>query len=332
MKIYKNFEQIEGQYTACIGFFDGVHRGHRYLLQHLQQEAKDHHTLSAVVTFANHPRRLVQPDFPLLLVDTLDERLQKLSDTGIDACFLLDFTEEIRQHTAEQFIHNVLSQQMHITRLLIGYDHRFGRNRSEGFEDYVRFGAACGMTVVQEPVFNDGSGINYSSSEVRRALVAGDIQKATTLLGSHYRLQGEVVHGHKLGRQLGFPTANIDPHNDDKIRPENGVYAGIATLADGHSFPTMINIGCRPTVDNTQKITFEAHLIGFKGDLYGQRLTLDFVERIRDERKMNSLEDLKKQLARDCKSVPVIIRSREGSHIWRGTTADADLTLDTLLK
>ena len=178
MKIYRNFEQIEGQYTACIGFFDGVHRGHRYLLQHLCNEAKQHGTLSAVVTFANHPRRLVQPDFPLQLIDTLDERLQKLAETGIDACFLLDFTEEIRLLTAEQFICDVLSRQMHISRLLIGYDHRFGRNRSEGFDDYVRYGAACGMAVVQEPVLDDGSGLNYSSSEVRRALTDGDIRKA----------------------------------------------------------------------------------------------------------------------------------------------------------
>lgn len=309
MKIYRKFEQIKGQYTACIGFFDGVHRGHRYLLQHLQQEAKQQGTLSAVVTFANHPRRLVQPDFPLLLIDTLEERLQKLSDAGVDACFLLDFTEDIRQLTAEQFICEVLSKQMHITRLLIGYDHRFGHNRSEGFEDYVRYGEACGMTVLQEPVFEDGSGLNYSSSEIRRALVAGNIRKASTLLGSYYRLQGEVVHGHKIGHQLGFPTANIDPHNDDKIRPENGVYAGLATLADGSSYPTMINIGCRPTVDSTKKITFEAHLIGFEGDLYGQQLTLDFVERIRDERKMNSLEDLKNQLVIDCKSATTMVSS-----------------------
>ena len=309
MKIYRNFEQIEGQYTACIGFFDGVHCGHRYLLQHLSTEAKQHGTMSAVVTFANHPRRLVQPDFPLLLVDTLDERLGKLAETGIDACFLLDFTEEIRQHTAEQFIRDVLSSQMHITRLLIGYDHRFGRNRSEGFDDYVRYGAACGMAVVQEPVLDDGSGLNYSSSEVRRALVDGDIRKATTLLGTYYRLQGEVVHGHKLGRKLGFPTANIDPHNDDKIRPKNGVYAGIATLQDGRTYPSMINIGCRPTVDETKKITFEANLIGFEGDLYGQTLTLDFVERIRDERKMESLEELVAQLSCDCKTAETQIES-----------------------
>lgn len=300
MKIYRNFEQIEGQYTACIGFFDGVHRGHRYLLQHLKDEAQQYGTLSAVVTFANHPRRLVQPDFELQLVDTLEERLQKLSETGIDVCFLLDFTEEIRQLTAEEFICNVLSRQMHITRLLIGYDHRFGHNRSEGFDDYVRYGATCGMAVVQEPIYDDGSGLNYSSSEVRRALTDGDIRKATTLLGAYYRLQGEVVHGHKLGRQLGFPTANIDPHNEDKFRPKNGVYAGIAYLKDGSSYPTMINIGCRPTVDETKKITFEANLIGFEGDLYGQMLTIDFVERIRDERKMNSLEELKTQLTKDC--------------------------------
>lgn len=182
MTIYSNFDNIQGDFTACIGFFDGVHRGHQFLLKHLREEASQKGLKSAVVTFKNHPRKVVQPDFDLLLIDTLEERLSKLDKQGIDACFLLDFTEEIRQLTAEQFIRDVLSRQMHIRRLLIGYDHRFGRNRAEGFEDYVRYGEACGMEVVQEPVFDDGSGLNYSSSEVRRAMKAGDWDKVKKLL------------------------------------------------------------------------------------------------------------------------------------------------------
>lgn len=183
MIIYRNFDNIEGQFTACIGFFDGVHRGHQFLLEHLKQEARAQGLRSAVVTFVNHPRTVVQPDFEMLLIDTLEQRLAKLDRMGVDACFLIDFTEEVRQLTAQQFISDVLSRQMHIRRLLIGYDHRFGHNRQEGFADYVRYGQQCGMEVVQEPVFDDGSGLNYSSSEVRRAMKAGDWKKVALLLG-----------------------------------------------------------------------------------------------------------------------------------------------------
>lgn len=183
MTIYRNFDHIEGDFTACIGFFDGVHKGHQFLLRHLVEESKSAGMLSAVVTFANHPRKVLQPDYDLLLIDTLEQRMSKLEKMGVDACFLLDFTDEVRNLTAQQFIQDVLAAKMHVRRLIIGYDHRFGRNRSEGFDDYVLYGAACGMQVVQEPVFDDGSGQNYSSSEVRRALQAGDTEKARQLLG-----------------------------------------------------------------------------------------------------------------------------------------------------
>lgn len=183
MTIYRNFDNIEGYFTACIGFFDGVHRGHQFLLRHLIAEAEMLGTKSAVVTFANHPRKLVQPDFDLLLIDTFEQRMAKLEKMGVDACFVIDFTEEVRQLTAQQFISSVLSKQMHIRCLLIGYDHRFGRNRAEGFEDYVRYGSECGLQVVQEPVFDDGTGLNYSSSEVRRALRSGNTALAEQLLG-----------------------------------------------------------------------------------------------------------------------------------------------------
>jgi riboflavin kinase/FMN adenylyltransferase len=183
MTIYRKFDNIEGEYTACIGFFDGVHKGHQFLLEHLKAEAKAHGLMSAVVTFTNHPRKVVQPDYDLQLIDTLEERLEKFDKMGVDVCFLLDFTEDVRNLTAEEFIRDMLREKMHIRRLLIGYDHRFGRNRAEGFDDYVRYGKACGMDVVREPVFDDGSGLHYSSSEVRRALSEGDVEKAQRILG-----------------------------------------------------------------------------------------------------------------------------------------------------
>lgn len=312
MTIYRDFSEIKGSYTACIGFFDGVHKGHRFLLEHLQKEARLTNTLSAVISFANHPRKLIQPDFQLHLINTLDEKIANLSSTGIDACFLLDFTEDIRNLTAREFICDFLSAKMHVTKLLIGYDHRFGRDRAEGFEDYVRYGRSCGMEVVQEPVFNDGTDRNYSSSEVRRNLISGNIAEATSILGQYYRLEGVVIHGHQLGRKLGFPTANLNPFEKDKIIPSNGVYAAKVQLENGDSFPSMVNIGFRPTVDSEMnRLSVEAHLIGFEGDLYDQSITISFIERIRDERKMSSIEELKKQLSLDCKTSLLIIEKAD---------------------
>lgn len=312
MTIYRDFSEIKGSYTACIGFFDGVHKGHRFLLEHLQKEARLTNTLSAVISFANHPRKLIQPDFQLHLINTLDEKIANLSSTGIDACFLLDFTEDIRNLTAREFICDFLSAKMHVTKLLIGYDHRFGRDRAEGFEDYVRYGRSCGMEVVQEPVFNDGTDRNYSSSEVRRNLISGNIAEATSILGQYYRLEGVVIHGHQLGRKLGFPTANLNPFEKDKIIPSNGVYAAKVQLENGDSFPSMVNIGFRPTVDSEMnRLSVEAHLMGFEGDLYDQSITISFIERIRDERKMSSIEELKKQLSLDCKTSLLIIEKAD---------------------
>jgi len=302
MTIYRKFDEIEGEFTACVGFFDGVHCGHRFLLEHLKAEAKAKGLMSAVVTFANHPRKVVQPDFDMKLIDTLDERLDKLAACGIDACFLIDFTEEVRQLTAEAFLRDVLRQQMHISRLLIGYDHRFGRNRAEGFADYVRYGRTCGMEVVQEPVLA-ATELHYSSSEVRRALLSGDVALAARLLGTPYRLQGIVGHGWQLGRSIGFPTANLVPSCADKIIPANGVYATLATLPDGRQLPAMTNIGSRPTVNADKIITLETYVVGFEGDLYEQPFGLTFVDRIRDERKMESLDELREQLQKDQKVV-----------------------------
>ncbi len=311
MKIFRDFDHITGCFATCIGFFDGVHRGHQFLLEHLKSESKSRNLLSGVITFVNHPRRLIQPDFPLPLIDTLDERLEKLASTGIDACFLLDFTDEIRRLTAEEFLRGVLHEKMHVRHLLIGYDHRFGHNRAEGFDDYVRYGAACGMEVVLEPEKCDGTeGLHYSSSEVRRALAAGNVEKASNILGRPYRMGGQVVAGHQLGRTLGYPTANLWIREKDKIIPERGVYAVWATLEDGTRHPAMLNIGCRPTVDGPDhKLTLEAHLIHWDGNLYGQRLRLDLMHRLRPERKMESLEELKAQLCQDVEASMAVLRS-----------------------
>lgn len=311
MIIYRNFSEAKESYTACIGFFDGVHLGHRFLLEDLKNKAHAAGNKSAVITFANHPRQLVQPDFDLKLVHTLRERLEALAETGIDVCFLLNFTEEVRQLSARQFLEKIIAQKMHVRQLLVGYDHRFGHNREEGFDDYVRYGQECGIEVLQEPVFKDKGLDNVSSSEVRRSLTNGDIVKANQLLGKPYELEGEVIAGHQLGRTIGFPTANMEPRHKEKIIPSVGVYAVQVRLQDDSIYPAMLNIGYRPTITELdKKITLEVHLIGFEGNLYGQNITISFVERMRDEKKMSSLDDLKQQLDNDKRQAEAIIRRK----------------------
>jgi riboflavin kinase/FMN adenylyltransferase len=314
MIIYRNLtEAIPGVYTACIGFFDGVHCGHRFLLQHVIEEARAAGTSSAVVTFANHPRTLIHPDEPMPLLQSLDEKLEQLAATGIDACFLLDFTPALRNLTAREFLTHILSEKLHLRTLVIGYDHRFGRNRAEGFDDYVRYGAECGMRLLREPVFDDGAGGHYSSSEIRRALSIGAASRAAQLLGRPYRLTGVVEGGHRVGRSLGFPTANLRVTHPEKLIPATGVYATRALLSDGASYPAMCNIGCRPTVEEGEKeITLEAHIIGFEGDLYGQILSIDFVDRLRDEVKYASLEELQAQLVCDRQATLRRLNTAEG--------------------
>jgi riboflavin kinase/FMN adenylyltransferase len=303
MRIYRNLSnEVVGNYTACIGFFDGVHRGHRFLLEHVIGEAKSCGSQSAVVTFANHPRTLIHPEEPVALIQSYEEKMEALAATGVDACFVLDFTEAVRCLSAREFLTDILAQRMHITTLVIGYDHRFGHNRTEGFEDYVRYGRECGMRILQEPVFDDGHGGHYSSSEVRRALSAGEVERATQVLGRKYRLSGVVIGGHQLGRRLGYPTANLRMDHPEKLLPATGVYAVRALLPDGTERAAMLNIGTRPTVSEGDKeITLEAHIVGFKGDLYGQTVAVDFVRRLRDEMKFDSLDALRLQLEEDCR-------------------------------
>lgn len=301
MTIYKDLYDIPlHNYTASIGFFDGVHKGHRFLIDCIRQKAAETRTYSAVITFTNHPKTLLHPEEPLQLLNTPDEKMQNLASTGLDACFALSFTPTLRNLSACEFIQDVLARCLHVKTLLIGYDHKFGHNRTEDFHDYVRHGAAYGMQVLATPSFEDGQGRHYSSSAIRQTLLSGDVTEAATLLGQPYQVKGVVVNGHHLGRTFGFPTANLAVDHRDKLIPACGVYAVRATLEDGTTFPGMLNIGTRPTLsENDPKITLETHLFGFEGNLYGQSLTLSFVSRLRNEIKQPSIEALQAQLIQD---------------------------------
>lgn len=286
--------KIERPLALTIGFFDGVHLGHRYLVSELSEFAKKRNFASAVLTFRTHPRQVLHSDYIPSLLTTADEKIALLKETGVDYVVMTEFTREFSMLTAQNFM-RLLHDNLNVRCLMIGYDHRFGHNRSEKFEDYVRFGKEIGIEVVQSsPLVIDG--INVSSSAVRKTISEGDVAKAAKLLGREYSLAGQVVKGFQVGRTIGFPTANI-AYDDSRILPKDGVYAARVAV-DSHLYDAMLYIGSRPTV-NTGKISVEAYLFDFSDDIYGKNVNVRFVDRIRDSIKFDSIEELKKQLGKD---------------------------------
>ena len=286
--------------VATIGFFDGVHGGHRFLIRQVREAAALRGLASAVITFPEHPRAVMHPDFHPELLSTCNEKLELLAQTGIDRCVLLDFTPELAALSARQFM-EMLHGQYAIRALVIGYDHRFGHGRSEGFDDYVRYGHELGMEVLPAEAYHlpaSDCPLPVCSSSVRRLLREGDVASAARYLGYPYFLNGIVVGGFRMGRRIGYPTANLQVNDECKVIPARGVYA-VRVEVDGCIYGGMLNIGCRPTFDNGANATIEAHLFDFKSDIYNHSLRLFFVQRIRSERKFDSVEELVAQLHQD---------------------------------
>lgn len=283
---------------ATIGFFDGVHRGHRFLFEQLRQIAQQRGLSPLVVTFRQHPREVLQSDFVPQLLTTLDERMSLLrSSLNVQ---LFDFSE-IKDLTAEQFMLR-LRDELDVCVLLMGYDHMFGSDRLRHTADYVRIGLRIGIEVVSIREFVDGEW-HISSTEIRQALQNGNILVANELLGYSYSLTGMVVEGNRLGRTIGFPTANIRPDDPNKIIPKSGVYAGQVTFTSSSTrHSAIINIGTNPTVGNTEQ-TIEVHIPNIDADLYGQRLTISFTRYLREERKFDSLRALQEQIRTDLREL-----------------------------
>lgn len=277
-----------------------MHLGHRFLLAQLRATAEREGLESAVVTFREHPKMLLTGQSPALLTTT-EERLRLLSQTGIDHLICLDFAA-VHQLTAEAFM-RFLHEQYGVDILLMGYDHRFGSDRLIAIDDYIARGEAAGIRVRLQEQAPAGA---VSSTRIRRALQAGRISEANELLGYAYTLSGTVVHGRGLGHQLGFPTANIEPEAL-KLIPAPGVYATRIYLSNENREPrtenlSITNIGSNPTVGNTNT-TIETHIPDFKGDLYGQHVTLTFLRRIRGEQRFPSLDALRRQIAADIRQL-----------------------------
>lgn len=283
--------------VAGIGFFDGVHLGHRYLIDNIRKTAREKGLSSAVITFRRHPREVLDKSYSLQLVSTFEERIRHLSATGVDYCIVLDFTLEISRFSARNFL-ELLVKHYGVAILYVGYDHRFGHNRSEDFYDYVQYGKELDIEILRADVYSP-DGMHVSSSEIRRLLALGRVDEVGRLLTYHYTLRGRVVEGHRLGRKIGFPTANLQIEDSCKVIPANGVYAVWVVTEENKRYMGMLNIGTRPTVDNSNQRSIEVNLFDFSGNLYGSGLEIEFVSFIRPERRMRGIDELKDQLQKD---------------------------------
>jgi riboflavin kinase/FMN adenylyltransferase len=307
MKVFKGTDLgINQEIAATIGFFDGVHLGHRFLIAELNKIAKDRGLSSAIITFERHPRSILRPAEHINLLSTPEEKLEQLASTGVENCIIMDFTPELSRLSAKEFISSILREKLNVRTLIIGYDHRFGHDRTDGFEQYVEYGNACGMEIIEAEAF-DGGKANISSSEVRRTLSKGDVEETAKLLSSPYSITGRIVSGYKVGRELGFPTANIEVKNPYKMLPAIGVYA-VWVYLKGERHKGMLYIGNRPTLDNGKEVTIEVNILDFNDDIYNNEITVAFISYVRGDSKFNSLDELKQQLAKDRETVAGLLK------------------------
>lgn len=299
MKVYNNISEFGkvNNATVTIGTFDGVHLGHRKILSQLNRAAAQIDGETVLLTFYPHPRKVLQPGVNLEMLNTQSEKIRQLEKAGIQHLIIHPFTAEFSRTESIDYVREILVNQLHTKKLVIGYDHRFGKNREGSFE-YLQELARIYEFEVEEISALDIEDTNVSSTKIRKALKNGNPEKANTYLGYTYSITGTVVKGKKLGRTFGFPTANIHVDYPDKLIPGKGVYA-VKVNVEGTEYNGMLNIGQNPTVsgEKTQKI--EVHLFDFEADLYNKKITTSFIERIRDEVKFDDSQQLVEQLKLD---------------------------------
>lgn len=286
----------QGSTVATIGMFDGVHRGHVTLVDFLKQQAGAQNKQSLVITFMHHPRQVLHPNDNLKLIMPLEDRLAQIEALSPDLLLPLEFTPELSKLGSEQFI-ELLRDRYGVNVLVTGYNHRFGHNNRETFEDYCRHGERLGVKVVKAPEYL-GKYAPVSSTIVRGLIAAGRVVDAMHCMGRPFALKGKVVHGFHNGRGLGFPTANVGEVDPQMLLPHSGAYAVLAHIGD-QMLQGMANIGKRPTLDNGEKLSIEVNLFDFDEDIYGKEIALEFISFLRLEFKMCGLEELKHQLTLD---------------------------------
>lgn len=303
MKIYHGLDDFVRLDFAVVtsGTFDGVHLGHQKILARLIEIAKRCDGESVVLTFWPHPRLVLHPEEDTLkLLNTFEEKAELMKEAGIDHLVRIPFTKEFSNYTSEQFISKILVETLGTRKLVIGYDHRFGRNREGSFEQLIANAPRYGFEVEEIPR-QDVDNIGVSSTRIRNALADGDIHTATHFLGRPYSLTGRVIHGDKLGRILGFPTANIEIDSKFKLIPADGIYA-VTADHEHRRYKGMMYIGNRPAVAGTRQ-GLEVNLFDFDRDIYGDDIAVHFHDRIREDSMFHDLEDLKRQLANDKEAV-----------------------------
>ncbi|ALJ05362.1 riboflavin biosynthesis protein RibF [Pseudalgibacter alginicilyticus] len=297
MKILNDLDSFSKTDTVVtIGTFDGVHIGHQKIIKRLINTAKENQLNSVILTFFPHPRMVLQKDANIKLINTIDERSQILEALGLDCLYIKEFTHEFSRLSSHDFVKQILIDRLHAKKVIIGYDHRFGRNRNADINDLRNFGKQLHFKV-EEISSEDVDDVSVSSTKIRSALLDGNIKKANKYLGYNFMITGTVVKGKELGRQIDFPTANITVEEDYKLIPKQGSYV-VSAVIENQLVYGMMNIGTNPTVDG-KKETIEVHFFNLNKNLYHQKIQVRLLHRIRDEQKFESVEALKLQLAKD---------------------------------
>lgn len=300
MKIYHSineFKPVQGL-VVTIGTFDGVHLGHRKLIQRIVEQAQSSNGEALVLTFFPHPRMVLNPEeHGIELLSTTTEKIRLLSETGIDHLVVHPFSRDFSSMDAEKFVRDILVAKLSTKHLVIGYDHKFGNQRSGNISQLRVLGAALDFAVEEIPE-QDVNDIAVSSTQIRKHLKEGRVAEAAELLGRPYELSGIVVKGNQIGRTIGFPTANIRIPESYKLIPAEGVYL-VDVLVDGQTKHGMMSIGKRPTVDHQGKLSVEVHILGFDSDIYGNMISVRLLQKVRDNRRFDSMDELKEQLKSD---------------------------------
>ena len=301
---YKN----ERQSVITIGTFDGVHIGHKAILKRLVETAKTDGLDSVVLTFFPHPRMVLQKDTDIKLINTIDERSELLEKTGIDHLIIHPFTHAFSRLTALEYVRDILVNKLKAKKIIIGYDHRFGRNRNANIEDLKEFGKVYDFEVIEISA-KEIDDVAVSSTKIRKALDEGEIETANNYLGYNFMISGEVVKGKALGRTINYPTANLELKEKYKLVPKYGVYI-VKSKIHGRELFGITSIGTNPTVKGKER-TIETHFLDFEGELYGEHITLEFLKKIREEETFKSVEILRKAIAQDEEFAKEYIEKRE---------------------